>query len=238
MSEPGSDESEEMAPPASIDTDVRSFARKVERAAPGEPFMIDVALRAVTVRRIGLEREKDETFCEWIRMAVDERLELTERDVSKGDEPPRSRPPDHTPTYDTPDGEIIAETSEADLDEWVSIIVEFPAGVLTALLQDCGERGDVGEWIRSAIRIRISQLVREHMVRPVVSVEIPPKIAQRARLRAKYGTIRDESKDYQAQLLDALFQLVEPQTKFTIGGDVIASFEDGNENADTEPTND
>lgn len=213
-------------PPASIDTDICSFSQKVERAAPGEPFMIDVALRAVTVRRIDLEREDGETFCEWIRTAVDGRLELTKHgDVSKGDEPPRSRPADYTPTYDTPDEEIIAETSKADLDEWLSITVEFPAGVLTALLEDCREQGDVGEWIRSATRIYLSQLEREHVLRPTVSVDVPAEIAQRARLRAEYGAIHNESKDYQAALIDALFQLVEPQTEFTVDGTVLVSFD-------------
>lgn len=213
------------APPASIDTDVHSFAREIEGAAPDEPFMIDVALRGVTLRRIDLEREEGETFGDWIATAVDERVLLAGHDeLSTGNEPHRSGPPDDTPAITTPDAEIIDEISDIDFDEWVKITVELPADVLIALFQLAGERLSVCECIRSAISTRLATIEREHVYTPTMRVDVPPGVAQRARLHAEFVMIRAKNGDYQATFLGALRQLVEPQIEYAVNGEIIASF--------------
>lgn len=219
---------ETVSPPEEIDTDVRSIARKFEDADPKKPFMITIGVRAVTLRRINLDRKEGETFGKWIITAVNECLNLAEQ----SDESGHSLPPDYTPTYGTPDVEIINELSEADLDEWLSVTVEFPAGALIALLQVAGNHQSVAECIRAGLRIQLSKSERKGAPQPTARVEVSPEIAQRARLRAVYETLWVDNDNYSAAFFEALKFVVAPQTEFTVSGQVFASFEDSSEGFD------
>jgi len=212
-------------PPAAIDTDVDAFREKVARAAAGEPFAIDVAFRAVTLRRVDLERDDTEPFAEWIRDAVDERLAyIGHEDVPKGNEPPRSRPAGYTPDDDTPDEKLIAVVSPADPGDWIPVTIEFPAGVLDAVAQARDEQQSIVGWIRGAVLVRFLKENREVEIQPTVRVDVPPAVAQRARLWAEYQVAEDPEENYQDALRDALLDLVQPQTEYLVDGEPIASF--------------
>jgi hypothetical protein len=224
-------------PPASIDTNVDAFREKIEHPAAGEPFAIDVAFRAGRLRRVDLEREESESFTDWIRDAVDERRACVEHgDVPKGDEPPRSWPVDYTPEHDTPDEELIAAVSPAAPGDWIPVTVEVPAGVLDAVERNRGERQPVADWIRGAVVLRFSAINREVEIQPPVRVDVPPAVAQRARLWAEHKVARTPGENYHDALRDALLGLVQPQTEYLVDGEPIASF--ANPNVVDEPTGD
>ena len=214
--------------PASIDTDVDAFREKLRVAGAGEPFAIDVAFRAVTLRRVDLERGESESVADWIRGAVDEKFSyLGIVDVPKGDEPPRTRPEGYTPDGDTPDEQLVDAVSKADPGEWIRVAVEFPAGVLEALVMDCDKEQSVANWVRGSVLMRFAVADREARIQPTVPVDIPPAVAQRARLWAEYQCVRDPEADYDNALRDALLQLVEPEPEYLIGGEPpIVSFDD------------
>lgn len=213
--------------PESIDTNVDAFREKLRVAGAGEPFAIDVAFRAVTLRRVDLERGENESVADWIRGAVDEKLDyMGIVDVPRGDEPPRTRPEGYTPDDDTADEQLVDAVSKADPGEWIRATVEFPAGVLEALVTDCDEEQSVANWVRGAVLIRFAVADKEARVHPKVRVDVPPAVVQRARLWAEYRLLRDPDADYDNQLRDALLQLVEPQTEFVVDGETIASFPD------------
>jgi len=216
-------------PPASIDTDVDAFREKVEHPAAGEPFAINVAFRAVTLRRVDLERGEGESFTDWIRDAVDERLACVKHhDVPKGDGPPRSRSVDYIPEHDTPDEQLIAAVSPADSGDWIPVTVEFPAGVLNAVARNRGERQPVADWIRGAVTIRFLGVDRELEIQPPVRVDVPSAVAQRARLWAEYKVARDPDENYHDALRDALLGFVQEQTEYIVDGEPIASFANPN----------
>lgn len=216
-----------VSPPASIDTDVDAFREKLRLAGAGEPFAIDVAFRAVTLRRVHLECAGSESIAGWIRGAVNEKFDhLGHLDVSRGDEPPRTRPEGYTPDDDSPDALLVGAVSRADPGEWIRVTIEFPAGVLEGILEDCGEGQSVANWIRGAVLVRFAVADREARIQPTVRVDVPPAVAQRARLWAEYRLVRDPEADYDNALRDALLQLVEPQAEYVVDGEQIASFAD------------
>ena len=213
--------------PASIDTDVDAFHEKLRVAGAGEPFAIDIAIRAVTLRRVDLERAESESFGDWIRGAVDEKLShVGITDIPKGDEPPRTRPKGYTPDDDMPEEQLIAAVSQADPGDWIPVTVELPAGVLNTVARNCGEHQPVADWIRSAVQMRFAAANQEARIQPTVRVDVPPAVAQRARLWAEYQVVKSPDGDYHDALLDALLALVEPQTEYLVDGEPIASFAD------------
>jgi len=216
---PQNDTGDSTEPEKPADLDAEPDTEKVERATPGEPFFIDVGFRAVTLRRIDLERG-DETLAAWIRDAL-QRIVAPDADRNYA-----GRPADYTPTHDTPDAELIERVSAADPGDCLAVRVEFPAAVLVAAW-DSGIADPLAEGIRRAVSVRLSWVAQREALQPTVTVELPPEMATRARLKAEYNLVRKPDETYHNALRDALLGLVEPQTEYVVeSGDVIASFDD------------
>lgn len=210
--------------PAAFDTE--PDIDKIKRATPGEPFFADVGFHAVTLRRIDLERG-DKTLAAWIRDAV-RGLVAPDDDGEYPD-----RPADYTPTHDTPDAEVIERISAADASDCLAVRVEFPAVVLVAAWES-GLADPLAQGIRRAVHIRLARIDRENVFRPTVTIEVPPEIATRARLKAEYTLVRKPDETYHNALRDVLLGLVEPQTRYVFEGDVIASFADDSSESEEE----
>lgn len=200
------------------DLDAEPDIEKVERATPGEPFIVDVGFYAVTLQRIDLERG-DETLAAWIRDA----LQGVVAPDADGDYV--GRPADYTPAHDSPDGELTERVSAADPGDCLAVRVELPAAVLVAAWES-GLADPLAEGIRRTVTVRLSKIERRGRLQPSVTVEVPPKIATRARLKAEYTLVRKPDETYHNALRDALLGLVDPQTEYVVeSGDVIASFD-------------
>jgi len=211
------DDSTDPEKPADLDAELD--IEKVERATPGEPFFLDVDFYAVTLQRIDLERG-NETLAAWIRDA----LQGIVAPDADGDYV--GRPADYTPTHDSPDGELIERVSAADPGDCLAVRVEFPAAILVAAWES-GLADPLAEGIRRVASVRLAKIERRERLQPTVTVEVPPEIATRARLKAEYALVRKPDKNYHNALRDALLGLVEPQTEYVVeGGNVIASFDD------------
>lgn len=217
---------DDTAAPESIDTTGRGFRQRIQAASDGKPFAPVIGFRAVTLRRITLEADRDEqSIADWIRDAVDLRLEHNQpNEIPEGDVLPGSRPQGYTPMNDTTDFELIEPVSSADPGDWFGARVEFPAGVLKAVLDNCDDGQTIADWVRSAVVLRFSLLDRELELKPGIEIEVPDEIVSRARFKAE-RLVALRGGDYDAELRNALHNLVNPQPVYTVDGDVIARFD-------------
>jgi hypothetical protein len=204
--------------PAALDAEPEREV--VERAAPGEPFFVDVGFYAVTLRHIDFERG-DETFAAWIRDSLQDVV------APDADGDYVGRQADYTPTHDTPDANIIERVTPAEPGDCIKVRVEFPAAVLVAAWES-GIADPLAEGIRRTVSVRLAKIGRREEYRPPVTIEVPPETVTRARLKAEHTLVRNPDEDYHDALQDALLDIVERQTEYAVeGGGVIASFADG-----------
>jgi hypothetical protein len=90
-----------------------------------------------------------------------------------------------------------------------------------------GLAGPLAEGVRRAAHVRLARIDRREEYRPPITIEVPPEVATRARLKAEYTLVRKPDETYHGALRDALLELVDPQTEYVVeGGDVIASWRD------------
>lgn len=210
--------------PSDVDTDV-AFADSVTEELPGVPFAIEVGFHTTTVERIDLERDDDETITDWIRDAVDQALVEADVDAPACDEPLEGRPADYEPERDMPDGEIIERAAFLGHGP-LQIEIEFPAGVLAAMLSVRGN-STVGEWIRDAVRLRFVAIDTEIEHRPTVTVDVPAEVVQRARLRAQHRVARNPDESREDALREVLLEYVTVEPEYVVeAGEIIASLAD------------
>lgn len=222
-----STETEHQTDPQVPDTASDEFESAIANASHGEPFAVDIALRAIVLRRVDFERELGESFADWIRSAVDQRLaSITDGAVDPFEGVERGRPSDYTATHDMPDDDVVAAVEEANAGDWVGVTVEFPAGVLLAVADECDDDEEIVDWIRRAVEWRFNAIDNDIELTPAVRVDVPDEIAQRARLKADHLAIEKPDTTYQEELRDALLEYVQAQAEYVVSGEVIASFAD------------
>lgn len=212
--------------PESIDTDIAVSLHEIEQT-DDVPLVVDVALRAVTIRRVDLERNPDESLADWIRRAVQSELEdivgrgafsftggIEEYCALDGSQ------------HESSEGDIVAAVSSADSGDWIGVPVAFPTTGLELIERVTVDDQTVCDWIRTALSGRFtkidSDLDREYT--PVIEVEVPEEIAFRASLNAEYSAVV-KGYDYDDALLDALNDIAAPLPVYTVGGNAIARFD-------------